>query len=135
MNTETQGTPQLLQYLELIGAAEGPLGVLSAVQSYLEAWPKERVAQLQRVDGGWAPFGNDQRPLHVSSIGHLGCFRDSVHGQCTGLKEAKVELAPEIIELDEILSIAVQFAESLETPDFKARSRGVSAASPLLNFL
>jgi hypothetical protein len=135
MNRETLGTQQLLHFLELIAAADRPLEVLGAVQSYLEAWPKERVAQLQRMDGGWGPFDETQRPLKLSTIGHLRWFRDSVHRQCIGLKEAKMRLAPEIMELDEIFTIAVQFADSLEAPDFKARSATTSTSSRLLNFL
>jgi hypothetical protein len=135
MNRETQGTQHLLYFLELIGAAATPHEVLGAVQCYLKAWPKERVAHLQRVDGGWAPFDDDQRPLEVSTLGHLRCFRDSVHRQCLGLKEAKMQLAPEIMELDEILFIAMQYAESMEAPDFKPRSPAVGTRSRLLNFL
>jgi hypothetical protein len=134
-NSKTPATHQLLRFLELMAAAERPFAVLNVVQSYLDAWPKERIASLQSVDGGWAPFDRGLRPLQVNTIGHLKGFRDAVHRQCLALKEANFRLTPEIMELDEILSIASQYAEALRTPEFKERSAAVSRRPALLNLL
>jgi len=137
MNTigETPGTQPLLHFLELIAAAEAPAAVLSAVQEYLNAWPMERIANLQRVDGGWAPFDHDQTPSQVDDVADLRRFRDAVSSQCIALKQARLQLIPEITELDEILFIAVQLVESMKVPEFRARARPARRGSPLLNLL
>ncbi|MGA8051640.1 MAG: hypothetical protein WCA09_15790, partial [Burkholderiales bacterium] len=96
---ETPEPQELRHFLELIATAEVPAEVLSAVQDYLNAWPKERVANLQRVDGGWAPFDHDQTPSQVHSVRDLWRFRDAVHSQCIALKQARLQLTPEILEL------------------------------------
>ncbi len=137
MNTdgETPGTQPLLHFLELIATAEAPEEVLRAVQEYLDAWPKERVANLQRVDGGWAPFDHDQMPSRVHNVEDLRRFRDAVSSQCIALKQASLQLTAEILELDEILFIAVQLTESMKVPEFKARAPAAGRRSPLLNLL
>ena len=138
MNTNAQTTiapHQPLHFLELIASAEGPLEVLSAMQSYLNAWPKERVANLQRVDGGWAPFDNGQKPLPVGSIDDLTRFQDAIRRQCVALKQANMQLTPEIVELDEMLSIAIRFAEATRSTAFKEHSPPSSPRSALLRLL
>lgn len=134
-NGKTPGTQQLLHFLELIAAAEAPAGVLSAVQDYLNAWPKERVANLQRLDGGWAPFEQDQTPSQVENVADLKRFRDAVRSQCIALQQARLQLTPEIMELDEILFIALQLTDSMNAPDFKPRAAAVGTGSILLNLL
>ena len=134
-NRESPGTQNLLYYLELIAAAEVPVEVLSAVQGYLNAWPKERVKSLQRVDGGWAPFDEHQTPSQVNGVGDLKRIRDAVHLQCVALRQARVQLTPELVELDEILFIATQLTESMKTPEFKARPPVATGRSRLLNLL
>jgi hypothetical protein len=132
---ESPGLLNLLHHLEQIAAAEVPAEVLRAVQVYLNAWPKERVKSLQRVDGGWAPFDEDQMPSQVNGVGDLRRIRDAVHFQCAALKQAHVQLTPELIELDEILFIAAQLTESMKAPEFKARSPMATGRSRLLNLL
>ena len=124
-----------LHFLERIALADGPLAVLAVVQSYLDRWPNERIADLQKVDGGWGPFDRSQRSLCLNTVGHLTYFQDVVHRQCVCLKEAKIQLTPEIMELDEMLSIASRYAEAMRAPRFKARSIGTSKHSALLNLL
>jgi hypothetical protein len=126
---------QPLHFLELIASAEALPAVLSAMQSYLNAWPKERVANLQRVDGGWAPFDNGQKPLPVGSIDDLTRFQDAIRRQCDALKQANMQLTPEIVELDEMLSIASRFAEAMGSAEFKGHSAAGSTRSALLRLL
>lgn len=132
---ELPGTQELICHLELIAAAEAPADVLSAVQGYLNAWPKERVERLQTIDGGWAPFDQNQMPSQVNGVRDLRRIRDAVYRQCAALRQARVELTPELMELDEILFIAVQLAESMKAPEFKTRSPAATARSRLLNLL
>jgi hypothetical protein len=135
INRESPVNESLLHYLDLIAAAEGPAQVLRAVQSYLNAWPKERIESLQRVDGGWAPFDRNQIPAVVNGVGGLRLIRDNVRRQCAALRQAKVQVTPELTELDEMLLIATQCAESMKTPGFKARSPAAAARSRMLNLL
>jgi hypothetical protein len=119
---------QLFHFLELIANAEGPAAVLAAVQSYLNAWTSERIARLQEMDGGRAPFDRDRRALPVSTVGRLSLFRDRIRHQCAALKQVGMQLTPELVELDEILSVATQMAESRKAPDFKERSAAPAGA-------
>lgn len=125
---------QPFHFLELIAAAEGQSAVLSAIQSYLNAWPTENIASLQRVDGGWAPFDSGQRPLQVDTLEDLIRFREAVRRQCVALKQANLQLTPEIVELDEMLSIASQFAQAMRSTQFK-HSAEASKRSSLLKLL
>ena len=128
-------TPNLLHFLELIAAAEAPLEVVAAIRSYLAAWPKERILSVQTVDGGWTPFDQNQEPSQVNGIQDLRCVRDAVHRQCIALREARMVLRPELVELDEILFIATQMADSLEAPGFKTRSPQVAGRAGLFLLL
>jgi hypothetical protein len=65
---EPSGTQEAFYYVELIAAAEVPAQVLSAQQSYLNAWPTERVKILQMEDGGWAPFDGNQTPSQINGV-------------------------------------------------------------------
>lgn len=132
---EPAATQMLFGYLELIAAAEVPTEVLRAIQGYLNAWPKERVKSLQRMDGGWAPFDKDQMPSEVNGVRDLRRIREAVHRQCVALRETRVQLTPELIELDEILFIASQLAESMKAPEFKARLPAATRRSRLLNLV
>lgn len=134
-NIVTYTTHELLYFLERIAAAEGPLEVLTVVQVYLDEWPKESIANLQKVDGGWAPFDRDQRSMRVNTVRDLTSFRDAVHRQCVSLKEAQLQLTPEIMELNEMLFIASRYAEAIRAPEFKDRSNATNKRSVLLNLL
>jgi hypothetical protein len=125
------GVPELLHCLELIAVAEAPAGVVEVIRNYLAAWPKERIDSVQAVDGGWAPFDLSQRPSPVNGIQDLRCIRDAVHRQCVSLRTAGLALTPELMELDEILFIAAQMAESLGAPGYKTRSSAVAARTGL----
>lgn len=121
-NSQAREGPQVLEFLERIGAVETPYAVLNVVRDYLLAWPKERVANLQRIDGGWAPFDREQNPLPVNTLGHLVFFHERVHRQCLGLTIASLQATPEIMELDEVLATAIRFAKAVGTPEFKEPS-------------
>jgi hypothetical protein len=109
MNTAGHGFDPLEdsdQYVGILAGARGASDVVAAVRDYLAAWPKERVASVQRVDGGWAPFDANQQPtpLYRSADVHKIC--DSVHGQCASLQGAGVAPSPELLELDMYLCLA-----------------------------
>lgn len=94
------------RYVEMLAGARGTAEVVATVREYLAAWPQARVANVQRVDGGWAPFDADQKPtpLYRSADVHKIC--DAVYGQRTSLMGAGIAPAPELVELDVFLRLA-----------------------------
>jgi len=109
MNTARHGFDPLEdsdRYVGILAGARGASDVVAAVRDYLAAWPRERVVDMQRVDGGWAPFDANQQPtpLYRSADVHKIC--DSVHGQIASLQAAAVEPTAELLELDIYLCLA-----------------------------
>jgi len=129
---QLRNTTQLFKFLELLASSETLNEVLQTVQNYLNAWDRERISDLQKVDGGWAPFDWSQAPLQITSIVRLQRFRDAVRRQCHALKQAGLQPTPEIIELDEFLFIAVQLADCMKTHPSKASSAASGPNSWLL---
>lgn len=80
--------------------------MIVAVRAYLEAWPADKVASVQKVDAGWAPFDDSRRPVPVHKATDLHRICDEVHGQCAALRGAALPLAPELLELDLFLFLA-----------------------------
>ena len=109
MNTARQAFDPLEDaghFAGLLAGAQGASDVVAAVRDYLAAWPQARIANIQRLDGGWAPFDARQQPilLHRPTDVHRIC--DAVHAQCASLRAADVTPAPELLELDLFLSLA-----------------------------
>ncbi len=94
------------RHVSLLAGAHSTSDVVTAVRNYLAAWPKARVAALQRIDGGWAPFDASLQPTPLYRPADLQRIRDAVHGQCASLQGAGVPPAPELLELDVFLSLA-----------------------------
>jgi len=96
------------RHIGRISAARKTSAVLEAVRVYLSSWPVERVARLQCVDAGWAPFDEHQQPLQFNSAADIeDVFRD-VHQHCTALRQSGLDLCPELLELDWVLLFAHQ---------------------------
>jgi hypothetical protein len=102
-----------LGFLRSLEYAEDLAQVLRATQGYLNAWSGERVRRLQQADGGWAPFDQRQRPSTLNGVRDLQRVQNAVHRQCIQLRRIGIALSPELIELDEVLFVAVQAAKSL----------------------
>ena len=94
------------RYVCLLAGAQGTPDAVAAVRDYLAAWPAQRVARVQRVDAGWAPFDEKQKPAPLYRPGDVHRIRDAVHGQCLALRGAGVILTPELLELDLFLFLA-----------------------------
>lgn len=90
----------------LLAGAREALDVVAAVRYYLAVWPSERVACVQRVDAGWAPFDQDQKPTPVYRATDVHRICDAVHGQCVALRDAGMALTPELLELELFFSLA-----------------------------
>ena len=97
----------------LAGAREAP-DVVAAVRDYLAAWPSERVACVQRVDAGWAPFDENQKSTPIYRPTDLHSICDAVHRQCAALTGAGMTLTPELLELDLFLFLACAKLAELE---------------------
>jgi len=89
-----------------VSAARSAGELLGAVRAYLEAWPADKVASVQKVDAGWAPFDENRRPRPVYRAAELREICETVHGQCAALRSAGVPLPPELLELDLFLFLA-----------------------------
>jgi hypothetical protein len=98
--------------------------IIEAVQSYLASWSKDRIANVQKIDAGWAPFDVRQRPLHVTGELDVRCIRDAIHCHCMALREAGVALTPDLVELDEVFFVA---SEMFENPGHVPLQRRIPA--------
>jgi len=103
------------RYVSLLAGARSASDVVTAVRGYLAAWPTARVANLQRIDGGWAPFDADLQPTPLYRPADLQRVCDAVHGQCASLQSAGVAPAAELLELDVSLSLACAKLAEIET--------------------
>lgn len=112
-------------YARLLTQARASTQVMATVREYLAAWPKARIAKLQRVDGGWAPFDEQQRPVAPYSPADVREIRDAVRSQCASLRGAGIAPARELLELDLFLSLA--WAKLAEIDPGVAAPRGGSA--------
>jgi hypothetical protein len=100
-------------YLGAMSEAKEISEVLEAVQEYLASWSMERIAGLQKIDAGWAPFDSYQKPLSLNDPLAVRCFRDAIHNQCVALRDAGVALTPDLVEIDEFFYAASEFVENV----------------------
>lgn len=89
-----------------LSAARDADELIDAVRDYLAAWPEEKVIRVQKLDAGWAPFDDTQRPAPLARPSDLLDAGERVHSQCTALRSAGLPLAPELLELDLFLFLA-----------------------------
>jgi hypothetical protein len=98
-------------HIRRIAGAQGISNIIEGVQAYLDSWSKERITNLQKMDGGWAPFDERQRPLKISGAGAVHCSRDAIHRHCIALVKVGMPLTPELMELNEFFHIAGKLIE------------------------
>ncbi len=113
----------------LLAGAREALEVVQAVRDYLAAWPAERVARMQRVDAGWAPFDENQHPAALFRPKDVLRSYHAVHLQCLDLRAAGMALPPEILELERYFYFASLKLSEFE-PQLPADSRAL-LPSPL----
>jgi hypothetical protein len=122
----------------LLAGAREALEVVAAVRDYLAVWPSERVARVQRVDAGWAPFDQNQQPTAVYRATDVHRVCDALHGQCAALRDAGMVLTPELLELELFFLLATAKLAQLEPEPAPARApqpssrRDVAASSSVL---
>lgn len=98
-------------YVSLMAQARGADAIVDVVRDYLASWSEERIARVQRIDAGWAPFDPNCRPLKIDGVLDVRCIRDAIHCHCMALVEAGVPLTPELAELDQFFLVARDMAE------------------------
>ena len=104
--------PNMGCYIELMARADGIPAILDVVQSYLASWSSERVANIQKIDAGWAPFNASEQPLEISDALTVRCIRDAIHHHCIALRDVSVALTPELVELEEFFHVATEMVEN-----------------------
>ena len=103
---------KMTYYFALMAGADGAAAIVEAAQDFLGSWSKERIASVQKIDAGWAPFDVHQQPMQIVGALDLRCIRDAIHCHCMALSEAGVALTPELVELDEFFFVASEMIES-----------------------
>jgi hypothetical protein len=98
-------------HIRRIAGAQGISKIIEGVQDYLDSWSKERITDLQKMDGGWGPFDERQQPLKISGAGAVHCSRDAIHRHCIALAKVGIPLTPELMELSEFFDIAGKLIE------------------------
>jgi hypothetical protein len=114
-------SPEELQgFVRQLAQVRGSSDVVEAVRRYLDTWPAERIARIQRIDAGWAPFDLQQHPSPPLGPADLRKIRDAVHGQCAALASAGVYVEEDLLELEASLTLACRILDDLpaacETP-------------------
>jgi hypothetical protein len=88
--------------------------IVAIVRDYLSGWPTERVARLQCLDAGWAPFDGNQNPLPIQHPSDVRRIHDCVHEQCVALRDAGLDVTPDLQGLQRFLHLS-----SLRLSDFE----------------
>lgn len=98
-------------HVRVSSAASASGELIDAVNRYLESWPKDRIESLQKIDGGWGTFDDQQRPEPIHSLADISRIAEALGNHCRALKEAQLEPTPELLELDLYFALARQSAE------------------------
>ena len=106
-------------FVVLMARARKVSQLIAAVRAYLSSWPAARVARVQMIDAGWAPFDEQQQPVAVIGPQDVRQIYEAVHDQIVSLKESGVAPTPEFLELELVFFLAQRLLEDLE-PDFPA---------------
>ena len=99
------------RHLKLLTGATRVDEVIGAANSYLAGWSKDRIKNLQKIDGGWGPFDYQERPEPILRAGDFARISDELSRHCLALKEGGIEPTPDLLELDLFFALAKQAAE------------------------
>jgi hypothetical protein len=119
-------------YLRLMEKSAEASGAIEAVRLYLASWSKERIAIVQKIDAGWAPFDTVQRPLQVNGALDVRCIRDAIHCHCMTLRHTSLALTPELMELDEFFFAANAIIETNWRVQTQSRAPAVPSHRDLI---
>lgn len=85
---------------EMQEAARRAEHAVNVAGAYLSGWSKDRIWNLQKIDGGWGPFDSAGHPEPMYAVEDITRISKVVHRQHLALIEAGIEPTPELIELD-----------------------------------
>ena len=122
--SEADSPDGLQRFIRQLAQARVRSDVVEAVRLYLEAWPAERIARIQRIDAGWAPFDAQQHPSPPLGGTDLRRIREAVHEQCAALTSAGLAVDPELLELDLFLTLACRRLDEIPPEPVPARPSG-----------
>jgi hypothetical protein len=100
-------------HLARLTAAAGADEIVLAARDYLASWPRERIEELQKVDGGWGTFDSQGRPESICDLGHIARISNVLSNHCVALKDAGIEPTLEMLELDLYFAVAKQMADNV----------------------
>jgi hypothetical protein len=111
-------------HLTVLTAASGADEIVCAASAYLASWSRDRIEDLQKVDGGWGTFDMQGRPEPLCDLGNISRISNALTTQCAALKDAGIQPTPELLELDLYFAVAKQMAEACTASNvlLKARS-------------
>jgi len=117
---------ELTRFLQPLMGAREPEEIVDSVRRYLGGLSMERIARIQQVDAGWAPFDLQQSPSPLRHPADLMNSADAVRRQCAALRSAGVPVAPELLELELVFFLACTKLEELmaESPAWQGNAPG-----------
>lgn len=120
------------RFLLLMGRASRTAELIDTLRAYLSGWSAARVARVQRIDAGWAPFDDSQRPIPILGRLDVRQIHDALHDQVESLRESGVPPTPEILELELVFFFANFLLDDLEPdlPSAHAASHGSRREMP-----
>lgn len=101
------------RHIALLTAASRADEIVRATSDYLASWSAERIANLQKIDGGWGTFDTQGRPIPVCDAGNIARISKVLSNQCAALKDAGIQPTLELLELDLYFAVAKQMAETI----------------------
>lgn len=107
------------RFLLLMGRATRSAELIDTLRAYLSGWPAARVARVQRIDAGWAPFDDNQQPIPIVGRLDVRQIHAALHDQVESLKQSGVPPSAEILELELVFFFADFLLDDLD-PEFLA---------------
>ena len=104
---------ELTRFLRPLMGAREPEEIVDSVRRYLGGLSMERIARIQQIDAGWAPFDPQQSPSPLRHPADLMTSAEAIRNQCAALRSAGVPVAPELLELELIFFLACTKLEGL----------------------
>jgi len=100
------------QHIEMLITVTNPGEIVRAANHYLATWSKDRIENLQKIDGGWGPFDSQKRPESIHGVGHIARISNVLSNHCRALEDAGIDATPEILELDLYFALAKEIGDN-----------------------
>jgi hypothetical protein len=110
------------RHVKLLTAAAGIAEIVGATRGYLASWPKVRIENLQKIDGGWGTFDSRLRPEPIRGVADIGRKADALSRHCSELKAAGIDATPELLELELYFVLAKQRLENVTSAGWRSHA-------------